>query len=138
MQRWEQQCNWLQHPHLTPVAEDMVPKQLSVQALLGSQGKDILHIAEDIYCGQYQLAPSNFLHLHLDLLKQELHDDLDQRLVRTGLHSAISSDRSHSRGRACSHSPQCSCSSSQAWSPSSETSRWEGTTSPQQHGCSTM
>ena len=74
-------------PHLTPLAKDMAPKQPSVQALLGSRGKDILEVAEDIYHGLYQLAPSNFSHQYLDLLMQELHDDLDQRLVRAGLHS---------------------------------------------------
>ena len=53
-----------------------------VQILLHFPDKDILEVAEDIYCGQYQLAQSTFSHWHLDLLMQELHDDLDQRLVR--------------------------------------------------------
>ena len=49
-----------------------------------------------------------------------------------------SSGSSQSRGRACSCASQWACSSSQAQSPSSEASRWEGTTAPQHHGCSTV
>ena len=138
MQRWEQQCNRWRCPHLAQVAEDMVPKQPSVWALLGSRGEDILEVAEDIYHDQYQLASSTFSCWHLDLLMQELHDDLDQRLLRAGLHSNTSSGRSQSRGRACSHAPQWAHSSSWAQVPSLETSRKEGTTAPQQHRCSTV
>ena len=69
-------------------------------------GKDILGVVDDIYHGQYQLAPSTISHQHLDLLMQELHDDLDHRLVRDSLHSTTSSGRSQSRGRAHSYAPQ--------------------------------
>ena len=62
-----------------------------------------LGVAEDIYWGQYQMAHNIFTHQHQDLLMQELHDKLNQWLVRAGLHSATCSDRSQSRGRACSH-----------------------------------
>ena len=63
-----------------------------------------------------------------------LHNELGQRLVRAGLHSVTSSGRSLSRGRACSPAPQWAHSSLRAWSPSSETSRWECTTAPQWQG----
>ena len=43
-----------------------------------------------------------------------------------------------SRGRACSQAPPQDPSLSQAQSPSPQTSRHEGTTAPQQHGCSTV
>ena len=105
MQRKEQQCDRQRCPHQATVAKEMVPEQLSVQAILGSVDKDILEVAEDIYHSQYQLAPSIFTHQHLDLLMQELHKKLDQRLVRTGLCSTTCSGRFPSRGRAhsCVH-----------------------------------
>ena len=76
MWRREQQCD-NDAPYQATVAEDMAPKQPSVWVLLGSIDKDILGMAEDIYCGQYQLAPSIIMCQHLDLLMQELQDKLD-------------------------------------------------------------
>ena len=114
MQRQEQQHERWRCPHLTTVVEDTAPKQMSVEALLGSRGKDILEVLEDSNHGQCQLAPSTFSHWHLDLLMQELYDNLDQRLVRAGLYSTTSSGRSHYRVRAHSHAPQWACSSSWA------------------------
>ena len=62
MQKSEQQCDRQRCPHQATAAEDMAPVQPSVWALLGSTSEDILGVAEDIYCSQYQLAPRIFTH----------------------------------------------------------------------------
>ena len=54
-----------------------------------------MEVAEDIYCGPYQLALSIFTHLCQDLLMQDLHDELDQHLVRAGLCSTRHLGRSN-------------------------------------------
>ena len=91
MQRREEQHDRQRHPFQATAAEDMAPEQLSVWPLLSSPNEDMLEVAEDIYYGQYQLAPSTFLHWCLDLLMQDLHDDLDQRLLKAGFCIATSS-----------------------------------------------
>ena len=121
-------------PHLAPAAEDAAPIQPSMQSLLGSPSKDIWVLAEDIHQGQYQMAHSIFPHRCQDLLMQDLHDELDQQLVRAGLHSASPSGRSQSRGRAHCHAPPQVPSSSQAHLPSPEVNSREGTIAPLQHG----
>ena len=112
-------------PHPATMAGDMAPVQSSVWILLGSMNEDILRLAEDIYCGQYQLALSILTCQHYDLLMQDLHDELDWWLIRAGLHSttqiaqwcgqsAMCSGWSQSRGRACFHAPPWAHSLSQS------------------------
>ena len=97
-----------------------------------------LWVAGDIYCSQYQLALGMFICQCQDLFMQDFHNELDQWLVRAGLHSGMHSSRSQLRIRAHSCAPPWAPFSSWVQSPSPETNRHEGTTAPQQLGCNTV
>ena len=144
MWRRELQCHMWRHLYSrqTAAAEDMAPEQLVVQTLLASRDEDILKIAEDISCGWYQLAPSILPCQHQDQLMSNLHKGLGQWLGRACLcgtpqmaeqcgQSVMCSNRTHSRGRTCSHT----CSSSWVWMLS-EICRQKGTVAPLQQRCS--
>ena len=121
MRKREQQCFRWRCPPWATVVGDTAPVQSSVWILLGFTNEDILRVTKDIYHGQYQLALSILTHQCQDLLMQNLHSELNWRLVRAGLHGAMQtapwcgwstmcSGRSHTRGRTCSHVPP--------WAPS--------------------
>ena len=149
MKKREQQHFRWRDPHQATAAGDTAPMQPSVWILLGYMKEDILKVAEDIYHGQFQLALSILTCWHHDLLMQDLHNQLDQWKVRTGLcgasqtapwcwQSATCSGRSQSWGRAPFHAHPWAPSSSQAQPPSQQTNRHEGTTAQQWCGCSTV
>ena len=99
----------------------MALEHTSVTTLLGSTDQEILDVAEHVYRGQYEVAPSVLPHRLKDQFMAKLHEELCKCLVRASLWSVMATAQSLSRGRKHSWA----CPSSQARSPSVEGRRKE-------------
>ena len=93
----------------------------SLRTLLGSTDQEILDVAEQVYKGLYEVAPSILPCRQQDQFMAELHGELGQCLVRAGLQGVTGTAQSLSRERR----HLWACSSSQARSPSVESRRKE-------------
>ena len=103
------------------MAKEIALEHLSLRTLLGSTDQEILDVTEQVYRGQYQVAPSILPHRCLDQFLAELHKELGQCLVRARLGSVMGTAQILSRGRRHSWAH----SSSQAKSPSAKSRRKE-------------
>ena len=57
---WEWHLRMGHHSQQTAMAEEMASEHPSIRTLLGSPNQEILGVAEQVYMGYYELAPSVF------------------------------------------------------------------------------
>ena len=69
-----------------------------MRTLLGSNDQEILDVAEHVYRGQYEVAPSVLTQRLQDQFMAKLHKELRKCLVRAGLQSVTVTAWSLSRG----------------------------------------
>ena len=127
-QQWERErynntCRGAPQSHQYTMAEDTAPECPCVRSLLGLINDKILVLAEEVYLGQYGVAPSVLPCQHQHKFMAEFCEELGQWLIRAGLCGAMRAVRSLSSSRRCSHA----CCSSQAQLFSLSTHRHEGT-----------
>ena len=96
------------------LAKEMAYAHPSVRMLLGSTDREILDLAEQVYQGEYGLAPSELPCLQWEECMMELRQELSQHMTRVGLREGLAPARPTSHSQRCSH---C-CLSSQTQSPS--------------------
>ena len=83
---------------------ETAPEHPSVQTLLRSWDSDLLQVMEQIYKGEYVVAPSVFTHAQQEDFMRELHWGLFRCMTRAGLWSErwaaelLSSSWRHSQG----------------------------------------
>ena len=82
MQHPLQRCS---HTHESMVAKEMAPFHPLVRSLLGLAEEEIIKLAEDIYCGQYQMVPSILPWWYQDQLMEDLHRKLGKQMRRARL-----------------------------------------------------
>ena len=99
----------------------MAPEHPSIITLLGSTDQEILDVVEQVYKGQYEVAPNILPHRCQYQFMAKLHKDLGQCLVRVGLCGTMGTAWSLSMERR----HLWACSLSQARSPSVESRRKE-------------
>ena len=61
------------YSHQSVTSKETAPVHQSVRSLLGSANEEILKLAEDVYCGWYQVVPSVLTHQCQDQLMGDLH-----------------------------------------------------------------
>ena len=78
-----QRCSWRVPPEPTETALE----HPSVWTLIGSRDSDLLWVTEQIYKGEYMVAPSMFTHPQQEDFMKELWRDLSGCMTRAGLWS---------------------------------------------------
>ena len=81
----QQQRNLCTHSHHPEMAEEMAPIHPSVRSLLGSSEEEVLKITEEVYHGEYELAPNELPGQQQEEYMAELHAKLSWHLTRAGL-----------------------------------------------------
>ena len=100
--------------------EEMAPEHPSMRTLIGTTNDTILQVTEQVYQGEWTLAPNLLSCQQNKDCMRELQQELNKCMARAGLHGAPHLAGS-SRSRRCSHG----CSASQTQSPSAELQRRE-------------
>ena len=99
----------------------MAPEHSSMWTLIGATDEVILQVAEQVYWGEWTLAPSVLSHWQQDDCMRELRQELNWHMPRAGLQGTPGL-AGPSRSRRCSHD----CSTLQTHSPSVEPRGREG------------
>ena len=89
---WEPSVTAIEHP--------------SMQTLVGSRNADFLQVAEQIYKGEYMVAPSMFSHTQQEDLMKDLCRELSGHLTQTGLQGDRVPAELPSRSWRCSWGPE--------------------------------
>ena len=84
----------------TEGTKEAAPEHPSVKALLGATNGPIIQMAEQVYWGEWTLAPSMLCHHQQDECMRELWQELGRQRVRAGLQGA--GVMRSSRSRRCS------------------------------------
>ena len=75
----------------------------TVRTLLGSTDQEVLDITEQVYWGEYVLAPSKLPCLQQEECMMELQQQLSQCMVRVSLREGLASAGPTSQGQRCSY-----------------------------------
>ena len=72
------------HLQQAATAREIAPEHPSVRTLPGYPNQEILGVAEQVYRGYYELAPSVFPHQQQGQFLADLHEEMGPCMLRAG------------------------------------------------------